>query len=92
MLSIEQWTNAFHIFMVIYIEKKPQAAPHLLKYISTIREIASSNGDAAWRHYDDIFRMLRQSHTLPWQRTVCVRLHCLPTQTALSEQLSFQIQ
>lgn len=24
--------------------------------------------------------------------TSCVRLHCLPTQTALSEQLSFQIQ
>lgn len=47
LLSIEQWTNAFHIFMAIYIEKKPQDAPHLLKYISTIREIASSNGDAA---------------------------------------------
>ena len=69
-LSIEQWTTAFHIFMAIYIEKNPQEAPHLLKYVSVIREIAATNGDAAWRHYDETFRKLRQSHTLPWQRTI----------------------
>ncbi|XP_056007544.1 uncharacterized protein LOC125666211 isoform X1 [Ostrea edulis] len=69
-LSIEQWTTAFHIFMAIYIEKKPEDAPHLLKYVSVIREIAATNGDAAWHHYDETFRKLRQSHTLPWQRTI----------------------
>ena len=67
-LSIEQWTTAFFTFMSIFIKKKPQDAPHLLKYGFTIREIASSHGDSAWRHYDENFRKLRQSHSLPWQR------------------------
>ena len=64
-LSIEQWTTAFFTFMSIFIEKKPQDAPHLFKYGFTIREIASSHGDSAWRHYDENFRKLRQSHSLP---------------------------
>lgn len=41
--------------MAIYIEQKPQDAPHLLKYGSVIREIAANKGDAAWRYYDENF-------------------------------------
>lgn len=70
LISIDQWTTAFFNFMAIYIEKKPQDAPHLLKYGSVIREIAANNGDAAWRYYDENFRKLRQSNNLPWQTTL----------------------
>lgn len=48
----------------------PEDAPQLLKYISTVREIASSNGDVDWRHYDETFRKVRQTHSVPWQRTI----------------------
>ena len=56
-LFIEQWTTAFQIFMAIYIEKNPQEAPLLLKYVSVIRKIAATNGDAAWRQ-----RILKMYH------------------------------
>ena len=69
-LSIHQWTTAFITFMAIYIEKKPEDAPHLLKYCNTIREISASSGDSAWKFYDDNFRKLRQSNKLPWQRNM----------------------
>ena len=69
-ISIEQWTTAFFSFMAIYLVKQPLEGPNLLKYGSVIREIASSHGDAAWRHYDENFRKLQQSSHLPWQRTL----------------------
>ena len=56
--------------MAIYIERKPEDAPHLLKYCSIVRENAASSGDAAWKYYDENFRKLRQSNNLPWQRNM----------------------
>lgn len=55
LISIDQWSTAFFSCMAIYIEQKPQDAPHLLKYGSVIREIAANKGDAAWRYYDENF-------------------------------------
>lgn len=66
-MSLHQWTSAFLIFMSIYTEKLPQESVNLLKYCFTVREIGSSNGDNAWRYYDENFRKLRQSHKVPWQ-------------------------
>ena len=50
--------------MAIYIEKNPQEAPLLLKYVSVIRKIAATNGDAAWRQ-----RILKMYHINWWQCT-----------------------
>ncbi|KAK6171879.1 hypothetical protein SNE40_018303 [Patella caerulea] len=36
-----QWLKAFHVFVSIYAEKFPTETPHLMKYISAIRELAS---------------------------------------------------
>ncbi|XP_062591614.1 uncharacterized protein LOC134253121 [Saccostrea cucullata] len=66
-MSLHQWTSAFLIFMSIYTEKSPQEHANLLKYCFTVREIGSSNGDGAWRYYDENFRKLRQSNKVPWQ-------------------------
>lgn len=66
-MSLHQWTSAFLIFMAIYTEKLPQEHANLLKYCFTVREIGSSNGDGAWRYYDENFRKLRQSNKVPWQ-------------------------
>ncbi|XP_062605774.1 uncharacterized protein LOC134267583 [Saccostrea cucullata] len=67
-LSIYQWTNAFITFMSIYIESNSQSASNLLKYMSTVRHLHASNGDSAWRLYDEQFRKLREVSDLPWQQ------------------------
>lgn len=69
-LTIEQWTSAFLVFMDIYIEKRPEHARSLLKYMHTIREMYDLFGDEAWRVYDERFRRLRESTPLPWGKLV----------------------
>ncbi|KAK3091385.1 hypothetical protein FSP39_019479 [Pinctada imbricata] len=66
-ISLNQWTSAFIIFTAIYIQRKPLEAPHLLKYLYMIREMASTTRSDSWRYYDEEFRKLRQSSPLPWQ-------------------------
>ncbi|XP_062592630.1 uncharacterized protein LOC134254963 isoform X2 [Saccostrea cucullata] len=69
-MSINQWTDAFLIFISIRIQKNSSEAPHLLKYMSFIREMHKLYGDAAWRAYDESFRKLRESVDLAWQKPV----------------------
>jgi hypothetical protein len=64
--SIEEWTDAFLIFMDIYIMKNPLASSELLCYMSTIRQAASRRGDFAWRVYDEQFRMRQENHLSSW--------------------------
>lgn len=69
-LSISQWTDAFHIFICIFIQKFPSEAANMLKYCSTVREIQRLSEDVAWRTYDTNFRRLRQTMNLPWQKPI----------------------
>ncbi|KAK3107318.1 hypothetical protein FSP39_011751 [Pinctada imbricata] len=69
-LSIYQWTDAFHIFTCIYLEKYPNEAANLLKYCSIVRDVHKCADDQAWRSYDESFRRLRQTSKLPWQKPV----------------------
>ena len=69
-LSIYQWTDAFHTFICIYLEKHPNEAANLLKYCHIIRDIHKCADDQAWRSYDESFRRLRQTSKLPWQKPV----------------------
>lgn len=66
-LSVNQWTTCFHVYMAIYMEKKLEEAPHLLKYCEIIRDLNFDHGDSAWRFYDEAFRRLRETHCAPWQ-------------------------
>lgn len=69
-LSINQWTGAVLVFTCINIQKKPELAPHLLKYMSFVREMHKLHGDSAWRSYDESFQRSRESVDLPWQKPV----------------------
>ncbi|XP_033730959.1 uncharacterized protein LOC117320477 [Pecten maximus] len=69
-LSIEQWTTCFNTFIAIYIVKSPEEAANLLKYATTIQEMAANHGDVAWRQYDESFRRLRLAHRPPWQKPI----------------------
>lgn len=55
--NIEMWTSAFQIFVAIYSEKFNLEVPGLMKYGSTIRELASRGFN--WKYYDENFRHLR---------------------------------
>lgn len=67
---IQQWTDAFLIYMAIYIEKYLEQAPRLLKYCFFIREMHKMFGNKSWRVYDENFRVLRKSSDLQWQKPV----------------------
>ena len=67
-INISQWTDAFLLFMAVYIEKYSTEAPHLLKYAHMVREIYQLHGDNAFRSYDEQFRKLRETMNLPWQQ------------------------
>ena len=57
--SIELWLQAFHVFVGIYASRYPTEAPGLMKYGSTIQDIAARGHN--WRFYDENFRFLHQS-------------------------------
>lgn len=62
--NIEQWTNAFQVFVSIYAQKFPNDSPALMKYGSVVRDLAAQS--ANWRFYDENFRQLRQKQHIAW--------------------------
>ncbi len=64
--SIDMWLHAFHVFVGVYTGRYPQEAQGLMKYGSTIQDLADRGHN--WRFYDENFRFLRQSQatSLPW--------------------------
>ena len=64
--TIDQWLNAFHVFIGVYTAKYPQDSPELIKYCSLIRDLAERGHN--WLFYDENFRFMRQSRvsSLPW--------------------------
>lgn len=65
--SIKEWTDAFLIFMYIYIKKFPSKAGELLQYIATIREAEGRGGaSSGWKTYDENFRMRQAVAPMPW--------------------------
>ena len=41
--------------------------PHIYLNMHTLRDLASSNDDNAWRFYNSNFRCLRETNIIPWQ-------------------------
>ena len=66
--TIESWTSAFLRFMAIYTEKSPMEAPHLVKYMEIVRDLARRSQGMSWYIYDQQFRMLRETVPIPWGR------------------------
>jgi len=54
--SIERWSDAFIIFMDIYLSAQPQRLHEMLHYFYTIRECAARQGGIFWKEYDHMFR------------------------------------
>lgn len=64
--NIEKWTDAFIIFMSIYLEKQPQKIHELLQYMSVIREAAYKYSGVAWRTYDEQYRIRQAIFLTSW--------------------------
>ena len=64
--TIDQWLNAFHVFIGIYTAKYPHDSPELIKCCSLIRDLAERGHN--WLFYDENFHFMRQSRvsSLPW--------------------------
>ena len=69
--TIDEWTDAFIIFISIFIEKYPHENQALLKYMSIIRDASRRYPVNSWTGYDQQFRIrqaipaLRQSWAMP---------------------------
>lgn len=55
--NIEKWTDAFIIYMSIYISAHPEKCQDLLKYMQSVRLGASRIKGLGWRDYDTQFRL-----------------------------------
>jgi hypothetical protein len=66
--TIAHWCGAFNIFLTVYSRKYPERIPDMLTYQSHVKQLAARGGD--WVKYDRVFRELRQSENIPWNKKV----------------------
>lgn len=60
--NINTWTSAFIIFMSIVLEKRPNKAQELLKYMQSVRFAASRCGNNNWVQYDEQYRLKKGNY------------------------------
>ena len=60
MFSIQQWANAYGIFMSIYLTNHPNSVLDLIKYGNNIKNMAKQFGFQAAKSYDESFRKVRK--------------------------------
>ena len=66
--TMDQWTEAFHIFVSVYIQAHPGETQNLMKYAHTIQSLFKQSGFAAAMSYDTSFRRWRQQQpSLLWE-------------------------
>lgn len=88
--NLQQWMNAFHIFVAVYCEKCPAQAHCLMKYIATIKKLSNDVGHKAAFYYDE-FRIRRAENPaqMPWEK-INAELHMETLQVGLKSRLDGQ--
>ena len=66
LMTIEQWTDAFNVYMSVYRIKFPEQSEHLSTYLNTVRKISNEKGH--WHYYDTNFRKVKQDIGLQWNQ------------------------
>ena len=56
-VSVDSWVQAFHVFVGVFTSHFPSDAPGLMKYGSTIPDLAARGHN--WRFYDENFRFFK---------------------------------
>ena len=62
--TIGSWTDAFLVYMTIYVERFPAEVAQMLKYVQLVRGMAS--GRNMFLQYDRDFRKLRAANAMNW--------------------------
>jgi hypothetical protein len=62
--TIDQWVSAFSVFMAVYCQKFKDAAPDLIKYMDTIRNMSKQKEDRY--QYDIEFRKSKLQLQISW--------------------------
>ena len=65
-LSVDDWTNAFIVFIDVVADQRPTEIPQLLSYMRTVRAIGLKNGFKAMNQYDRGFRHMKASSAHSW--------------------------
>ena len=65
-VNIEQWSDAFLVYIAIYTEQYPPEVPGILKYMQIFRTIASNSRTSVFLSYDRDVRKLRAHDSMPW--------------------------
>ena len=85
--SIERWSDAFIIFMDIYLSAQPHKMHEMLHYFYTIRECASNYGGSFWRQYDQQFRSRQAVMPSSWSAlNQDLWLRCMSFRDSVSSQ------
>lgn len=89
--NLQQWMNAFHIFVAVYCEKCPAQAPCLMKYMAMIQKLSNDVGEKAAFYYDEQFRIWRAENPaqMPWEK-INAELHMEALQVGLKSRLDGQ--
>ena len=67
--NIREWTDAFLVYIAIYIKKHPSKAGELLQYMATIREAEGRNSySLAWKSYDQNFSFRQAVSPMSWAK------------------------
>ena len=61
--SIHAWTNAYLVFISIFVKYHPSRVQEIIKYGDIVRR-AASHGGHGWRDYDIQFRLRQQVHPI----------------------------
>ena len=64
--NIEQWTDAFLLYIAIYLERHPVDTPDILKYLQIIRTMSADAHSKLSLSYDRNFLKLRARNSMPW--------------------------
>ena len=64
--NVEQWTDAFLLYIAIYLERHPADTADILKYLQIIRTMSANAHSKLFLSYDRNFRKLRARNSMPW--------------------------
>ena len=90
-LSIDEWCQAFCVYISVYTRKFNESTPGLMAYYNKVQSLAAKGGN--FIYYDQEFRVAREQEGIPWHVPLLdLWMECLPLQETVSEQATVSKQ
>ena len=86
-LSIDEWCQAFCVYISVYTRKYSESTPSLMSYYNKVQNLSAKGGN--FLYYDQEFRVAREQNGIDWDIPLLdLWMECLPLQEVQSEQTS----